>query len=444
MEKQVKRSYDELLEENNKLKKEVQKLNKIKIALMKRVERTSGKNDSAFSLFEGNILLANQVKERTKALEKMSQELANEKNKLSKTIRALPGNIIIFNKNLEISNLYEGRGILNKRLEVVDYSKRSFSQDVHLKIEKSLGKINTPNQVIHFVHTIEGGDLPIQYKCFITEINKSQFVLFIQDTSEKYRQELIIKNQEAQILQASKLSALGEMAGGIAHEINTPLATISLLAGQIRNNEAKSTNPNEKILVGVENITKTVQKISRIIKGLRQISRDGSSENLTPCYALDVVNEALDLCKQKFQSHGVVVALDCPEQLAILAKRVQLSQVILNLLSNSFYVARHHEDGWIKVQVKDLGDKVRIYVIDSGTGIDKDVLSKIFNPFFTTKEVGEGTGLGMSISKKIIKDHGGSLEYELFKGNTSFYIEVEKATKDCVVESERNSIFNAS
>jgi signal transduction histidine kinase len=121
----------------------------------------------------------------------------------------------------------------------------------------------------------------------------------------------------------------------------------------------------------------------------------------------------------------VNLEVEIPEDSSVHADHVQISQVILNLLNNSFHVARNQEGGWIKLLCERVNGSCRISVIDCGQGVADEVLKKIFDPFFTTKDVGEGTGLGMSISQRLLELHGSEIKYKLTDGHTTFYFELE-------------------
>ena len=414
------------------LKKEIVRLNKVVKALMGRVERSTHHQNNAFALFEGNILLSTQVKERTQKLEQLSLTISQEKNKLSHIINALPGKILIFNTDLYIQESYSGihtqqESPLSKNTKLSEHFDHDFIESL-LTCCKS---IQEPHRTAFFEHFKNKGTSEEQYfYCTVSQINKEQRVLYIQDKTDKYLQDQVIKVKDAQIIQASKLSELGEMAGGIAHEINTPLGIIMLLAGQI-----KSLSPNspEQNLTKAINISKkiqtTVTRIASIVKSLRQISRNESQEQLSNCKLKNIIHDALDLCRERFSAHGVSIKTELPkDDLFVKAKPVQLSQVMLNLLNNSFAAIRHSKSPWIKILCTDLDTHIRISVIDSGLGIEKDTLNKVFDPFFTTKELGEGTGLGLSISKQIVSDHNSTLQYVLHEQqNTCFFFDIKKS-----------------
>ncbi|MEK6579858.1 MAG: HAMP domain-containing sensor histidine kinase, partial [Bdellovibrionota bacterium] len=114
------------------------------------------------------------------------------------------------------------------------------------------------------------------------------------------------------------------------------------------------------------------------------------------------------------------------DSLAIQGRQTQLSQVLLNLFNNAYDAVQTLTDKWIKIKVADTDQWVEIWVTDSGPGISSEVVSKMFQPFFTTKGVGKGTGLGLSISKKIIETHGGTLNVEMESPNTCFRITLPK------------------
>jgi C4-dicarboxylate-specific signal transduction histidine kinase len=111
-------------------------------------------------------------------------------------------------------------------------------------------------------------------------------------------------------------------------------------------------------------------------------------------------------------------------ELKVSCRKVQLSQVIINLICNSVDAVKDLSESWIKINVLPMTEKVQIQVIDSGNGIEPSVLKKLFQPFHTTKEAGKGTGLGLSISKNIVESHQGELRYQLNNGNTSFVMEL--------------------
>lgn len=422
-------------QEIQQLKKEIARLEKVNQALMGRVERSMAGSQNAFSLFEGNILLANQVEQRTKELKEMTEVLDQEKEKVLKILKCLPGAILIFNDDYSIIDSHLNRVTPESVAQIFDSKENAFCEQFVMSLKHSVVRIKNSERAVFFSYLKSSSDSEYFLDCAITRITDSTLMLFVTDSTEKYKQEKIIKEQEVHLLQAAKLSSLGEMAGGVAHEINTPLGTIMMLASRMKSLAKKEKLDIEKTLNVSEQIKKTVAQISKIVQSLRQLSRDGEGDELEVTNPREVLNDALELCQQKFKMNSVDLKIDSSSDLKILARRVQLSQVFLNLLNNSLQAVTGTENPWVKIQFVDQGSSARIYIIDSGKGIENEVVEKIFDPFFTTKKVGEGTGLGMSISKRIVESHQGKLGYELKNGHTSFYIELQKETETSIEAS---------
>ncbi len=234
--------------------------------------------------------------------------------------------------------------------------------------------------------------------------------------------EKIIQEQQVKIIGSAKMSSLGEMAGGIAHEINNPLAIIGLSANQI--SEALDKNPPDlnfsKESAG--KIVQTVRRIGKIVKGLRSFSRSGEKDPFTSSSLQQIIEDTLELCRERFAGSGVRMILECDPTINISCRSVQISQVLLNLLNNSFDAIMQSADPWVKIETKTDGTMAIIKITDSGIGISPEIVEKLMAPFFTTKEVGSGTGLGLSISKGIVEDHHGTLEYNPESPHTQFTI----------------------
>lgn len=173
----------------------------------------------------------------------------------------------------------------------------------------------------------------------------------------------------------------------------------------------------------------TVLRISGIIQGLRNISRDSSLESVEPAALSDIFNDVLSICIQKFKNHGVDFIFDAEtiRGKVIPCRRVQVAQVLMNLLNNSFDAVRELDgEKWIKLEIFQHSEVLQIVVSDCGAGIPADLQAKIFQPFFTTKDVGKGTGLGLSLSKSIVEKHGGNLEITQDVPNTQFVISLPR------------------
>lgn len=232
----------------------------------------------------------------------------------------------------------------------------------------------------------------------------------IQEQSEK-----IEKQQEAFIEQA-KMASLGLMAGGIAHEINNPMSVIHLANMQIK--LLPESKKSEKITDATSKIDRTVERIVKIIKSLRTISRDASHNPMSEAFLDKIVEDTLSICREKFKSRGVSVEKSGDFSTEILCREGEISQILLNLLANAFDAVENVPEPWIRIQAEQRDDEVVVSVIDSGEGI-KDS-SKLMDPFYTTKPVGKGIGLGLSISKTIAKSHKGRLELDKSSPYTKF------------------------
>lgn len=235
-----------------------------------------------------------------------------------------------------------------------------------------------------------------------------------------------LEDAQVQLLQASKMSALGEMAGGIAHEINTPLGTITLLISQLQgilNQGAMDLGEMENLLKMIET---TVERIAKIVSGLKSFSRDATQEPFHNVSIKKIIAETLILCQEKMKNHGIDLRVaDIPDSLQVSCREIQISQVLLNLLNNAYDAIEPLPEKWIQIECTEQGDHVELSITDSGPGIPPEIQDKLFQPFFTTKGVGKGTGLGLSISQGILKAHHGKFFLGKSK-NTQFLIQLPK------------------
>lgn len=240
------------------------------------------------------------------------------------------------------------------------------------------------------------------------------------------------RENDAQLVQASKLSSIGEMSGNIAHEINNPIAVIGGAANFIKK-EIESENISfEKINKQVARIEQMVDRIAKIIKSLRTFSRDAETIEFNLNDLAKVVDESLDLLKQKIKNSGVELKWNPDfDKYFSNSNYIQLGQIIINLTSNSIDAhTSHNSDNtkYLKFEVMRKENKNIIVIEDNGPGIPSQLADRIFEPFFTTKQIGQGTGLGLSISMGIIKKHQGVLKLESQTNPTRFIIELPATT----------------
>ena len=231
-----------------------------------------------------------------------------------------------------------------------------------------------------------------------------------------------VRRAQQSLIQSAKLTALGEMACGIAHEINSPLAIISTSAHQAAIYlESGAKNDVAKKL---EKIETTIQRIAKIVKGLKTFSRNSESDSNISVSFKQTINDACSFCTEKFKNSGIDFSIVGDENIFISCTPTLISQVILNLLNNAFDAIVDQPKKWIKIELTKINDKAVLKITDSGFGISHDVQEKMMQPFFTTKEIGKGTGLGLSISNGIINSFKGRIFYDTTAANTCFVIEL--------------------
>lgn len=256
--------------------------------------------------------------------------------------------------------------------------------------------------------------------------NLSTIVLTVFDAREsKILNEL--KDTHARMIHSERLAALGEFSGGIAHEINNPLAIISVLAQQLVDMAERGDVNQEKILAISQKIDATTMRIAQIVKGLRRIARDDNQDPFTMATVGELVDDTMGLVQEKLRNHFIEIKteIECPT-VSIECMPVQVSQILLILISNAVDALDGVTSPWIKVTAQDLGKHVEFCVVDCGVGIDPEARQKILQPFFTTKPIGQGTGLGLSIANSLVKDHHGHLRLIVDEALTTFSVKLPK------------------
>ena len=237
------------------------------------------------------------------------------------------------------------------------------------------------------------------------------------------RKERDLQTSQEQLRQTEKLAELGTLASGMAHEIGTPM---NVILGRAEYLQRKTKDPDTA--KGFQTIIDQVERITKIMNQLLTFARRRPIER-RPTNLNKVVEETLDVMRERFKRHHIEVKTDlAPSLPPVDADSDQMGQVLLNLAINALHAIG--DDGTLRVGTSVVAvpegpggasiDMIELSIADSGHGIPPEDLGKIFNPFFTTKEVGKGTGLGLTVVHGIVQEHGGQIrvESEIQKGTT--------------------------
>jgi len=365
-----------------------------------------------------------------------------------KVLELLKRALMIAEEIKAMSLLSETRLALYKYyLQQEDFKEAVQQLDLHMQLEKDLQK-NAISQKVQNIEmsrkaeeTQKEADAMGRQNKELTELNQK---------IEKQKQELEatlteLKAAQAQLIQSEKMASLGELTAGIAHEIQNPLNFVNNfsevsneLLDEMKEEVEKGNYDAVKTITDdvKQNLVKILHHGKRadgIVKGMLQHSRTSSGQKeLTDINVLadEYLRLAYHGLRARDKTFNAAMQTDYDESINLIKIIPQdIGRVILNLITNAFYavterkkIQRENFEPVVTVITRKANDKIEVSVKDNGTGIPRKVLDKIFQPFFTTKPTGQGTGLGLSLSYDIVKAHGGELKVETKEGEGSTFI----------------------
>lgn len=290
----------------------------------------------------------------------------------------------------------------------------------------SLGEAADSRETAHarvtLIHPLGG---PISCDVFESRIvwgGREQLLIAIVETGQ-------VRHDERMAMQASTLATMGEMAAAIAHEINQPLATIKMASANARA-IAESGGEPEKVIAKLVRIEAQIDRARRITDQIRRLVRRSDGRK-APFPIVEATEVAVGVMAEHFRRSdiGLVISLKAAPDLLVDGDRTLFEQVLVNLLTNAHDAARRikGEDPWaaprrVCVCAKVVGSEVVVFVRDDAGGIAPEVLERLFEPFVTTKPPGEGTGLGLSLCRKIVADMGGRIAGRNDRGGALFEV----------------------
>jgi signal transduction histidine kinase len=238
------------------------------------------------------------------------------------------------------------------------------------------------------------------------------------------------EEMQQQLYQTSKLASIGELSAGVAHEINNPLNGVINFAQLLKDEETPRSEFETQMIDG---IIDEGQRIAQIVRGLLTFA-SAESHELERVHFADSIKTSIALFGRQFEKEGITLEIDLePDLPMVRADGSRLRQVVVNMISNAYHAlktkaAESGEPKLFRISARRAGKdshRVRVEFYDNGAGIKREDLSKVFDPFFTTRRETGGTGLGLSVSFGIIRDFGGTISVESEEGKfTRFIIEL--------------------
>lgn len=294
-------------------------------------------------------------------------------------------------------------------------------EEVAKKFQHAIDQVIGGEPFFHIDYQLEIEGEVFYFSANFSSPSPDTAIMLVRDITERIRAEAALAEQRTKAVGAAKMAMLGEMSGGVAHEINNPLAIIHGKAFHIRRWIEKGQIQPNRVLDALTRIIDTCERISNIVKSMRAIAKDGAQEPPVRTSARSIITNSLDLCRSRIESHRTEIRLgDVDPQVLVSCRPPQIAQVLLNLLGNADQATYKLDTRWVEVDAQVVGDFVEFRVTDSGSGISKEIQEKVMQPFFTTQEIGSGMGLGLSVSKSFVEEAGGNLWLDTSAKNTTF------------------------
>lgn len=238
------------------------------------------------------------------------------------------------------------------------------------------------------------------------------------DLEESYielkKSQAALIEQTSQLIHASRISALGDMAGGLAHEINNSLMVILGSTQQVQRAIAKTSAMTPEIETKFQKSTNSIMRIKSVIEGLKQFSMQMGTQPKEDIPLREIIERTLSYTAELLKAHETNFSVDEIPDIKIHCHPFQITQILFNLIKNAddAMVNSKAQDRWVKILFAEEDECILIKVINGGAPVGPEIIDKLFEPFFTTKDVGRGTGLSLSISKGIAREHKGDLYFE--------------------------------
>ena len=228
----------------------------------------------------------------------------------------------------------------------------------------------------------------------------------------------IIKRQQLSLVHSAKMSALGQMASGVAHEINNPLTIIRGRVSLIRYSMENGPIQLDRFSQDLSIIDATSVRIAKITKSLLAFAKGEEDDPFTRSDLKMIVEDILLYHAEKFKMADIKITLQADGHTDVYCRSQQIAHVVLGLLNNSYDAVVDLKDRWVRIEVVGSDKEVKLRVVDSGPGIPTELVDRIMEPFFTTKGIGKGVGLGLSVSKGVLEEQGGRLFVDKNARNT--------------------------
>ncbi len=258
-----------------------------------------------------------------------------------------------------------------------------------------------------------------------------QYVAIRYDITEKKKTELELEIEKKRLIEAEKMASIGVLAAGIAHELGNPMGAIrgrlEMLESMLKQGEEFQA---EFARLSVEKMIQSVDRMTRIIRGLKSYSRDGRKDEKQNFNLSQLFGDILEMSFERCQKYGIrMICKGLDQDIFIHGRETELGQVVVNLFNNAFDAVKSGHEPWVSIEAIEGEEDWTFLFKDSGPGVAKEILTKIFDPFFTTKDVGQGTGLGLSLCLSFVKDHGGSLVFDTEQDSSCFKMTLPKIKK---------------
>lgn len=222
----------------------------------------------------------------------------------------------------------------------------------------------------------------------------------------------------------NQLILMGEISSGVAHDVINPLTVIQMQADRILKDYSKCS------IERIEKIKKSTDLAIEIVNNLKQLSRNESADEKSEESLKMIVTDVLTYTDKRLKINAVHdIRENYPQDTVVYAKPAQLKQILINIIHNASDAIQKHDEKWIEINSFNMNGFQYISIKDSGPGIEPEIAKRLFESQFTTKEVGKGTGMGLSICKKLLETMGGDIEIDHSSKNTCFIIKLPIKTE---------------